>query len=138
MVVRKQLFISIIKHIVPAIAGTMLFFSCKTDIEMINALTEREQVPTMVTKNTETIYTENGIVKYRIKAPESYYYQFAEEPYNEFPLGITVYNFTDSLSVDSKLTANYAIYYEQKKLWNARYNVVAVNRKGEVLNTEQL
>ena len=71
MVVRKQLFISIIKHIVPAIAGTMLFFSCKTDIEMINALTEREQVPTMVTKNTETIYTENGIVKYRIKAPES-------------------------------------------------------------------
>lgn len=138
MVVRKESFTDIIKFIVPAIAGTMLLFSCKTDIEMINALTEREQVPAMVAKNTETIYTENGIIKYKVIAPESYYYQYAEEPYNEFPLGITVYTYTDSLTIDSKLTANYAIFYEQKKLWNARYNVVAVNSKGEVLNTEQL
>lgn len=118
--------------------GTILFFSCKTDIEMINALTEREQVPSVVAKNIEILYTENGKIKIRITAPESHYFQFAEEPYNEFPLGIEVNNFTDSLTIDSKLTANYAIYYENKKLWNARYNVVAQNSKGEVLNTEQL
>ena len=105
---------------------------------MINALTEREQVPSVVAKNIEINYTENGRLKVQVLAPESHYFQFAEEPYNEFPLGIEVNNFTDSLTIDSKLTSNYAIYYEKKKLWNARYDVVARNSKGEVLNTEQL
>jgi LPS export ABC transporter protein LptC len=130
----KKLF----KLIVPTFVGTMLLFSCKTDIEMINALTERDQVPSVVAKAIEINYTEQGKIKVSVIAPESHYFQFAEEPYNEFPKGIEVYNFTDSLTIDSKLTANYAIYYEQKKLWNARYNVVAINSKGEILNTEQL
>jgi LPS export ABC transporter protein LptC len=127
-----------IKIIVPALAGTMLLYSCKTDIERVQELAEREKVPSVAAKNIEIVYTENGKIKVKISAPESLYYQFAEEPYNEFPLGIVVINYTDSLTIDSQLTANYAIYYEKKKLWNARYNVVAVNSKGHVLKTEQL
>jgi LPS export ABC transporter protein LptC len=126
------------KIIVPAIVGTMLLYSCKTDIERIQELAEREKQPSVIAKNIEIVYTENGIVKVKIFATESLYFQFAEEPYNEFPQGIIVTNYTDSLTIDSKLTSNYAIYYEKKKLWNARYDVVAVNSRGQVLNTEQL
>lgn len=138
------MFSSIFKHrifskiIVPTIVGTMLLYSCKTDIERIQELADREKQPSVIAKNIEIVYTENGIVKVKITAPESLYFQFAEEPYNEFPQGIMVTNYTDSLTIDSKLTSNYAIYYEKKKLWNARYNVVAVNSRGQVLNTEQL
>jgi len=122
----------------PAIAGTILLFSCKTDLQMVDALTDKERLPSVIAKNIEICYTELGVAKLRIIAPETRHYKYAEEPYTEFPLGITVYTFDDSLQVESQLTANYAIYYEEKKLWNARHDVVAKNKKGEVLNTEQL
>jgi len=128
----------VFQKLVPALAGTLLFFSCKTNIDKVHELAERENVPGVVAYNIEILYTENGKIKVEILAPESRYYQFAEEPYNEFPQGITVYNYNDSVEIESQLTANYAIFYEEKKLWNARYDVVAQNAKGDVLNTEQL
>lgn len=116
----------------------MLLSSCKTDLETVKALTDQESTPGVTAKNSEIIYTEEGMMKVKVLAPVTYSYQFAEEPYTDFPEGITVFNFGDSLNIVSQLTANYAIYYEKKKLWNARYNVVAMNSKGEILNTEQL
>ena len=124
--------------IVPTLVGAILLSSCKTDIQIVNALTEREQVPSLVYENIEILYTENGKIRIRVLAPESMYYQYAEEPYNEFPKGITVYNYDDSLNIESTITANYAIFYEKEELWNARYDVVAQNNKGQILNTEQL
>ena len=126
------------KLIVPTLVGTILLTSCKTDIEIVNALTDREQVPSMVGENIEIIYTENGNVKIRVSAPETMYFEYTEEPYNEFPKGITVYNYDDSMNIESSITANYAIFYKDKELWDARYDVVAQNNKGQILNTERL
>ncbi len=124
--------------IVPAIVGTMLLLSCETDIEMINAMEEHDEVTSVVAKNIEILYTENGNVKLKVLAPETKLYQFEEEPYNEFPQGITVYTYTDSLEINSQLTAKYAVYFEEKQLWKAQYDVEAQNDKGEILNTELL
>jgi len=82
---------------------------------MVDALTDKERLPSVIAKNIEICYTELGVAKLRIIAPETRHYKYAEEPYTEFPLGITVYTFDDSLQVESQLTANYAIYYEEKK-----------------------
>lgn len=128
----------IFKFIVPALVGTILLVSCETDIEMVNLLAEREQVPNLMAKNFEILYTENGKPRISIKAPETQYFQNAEEPYYEFIQGITVFRYDDSLQIESTITANYAIFYEAKELWIARHDVVAQNRKGQVLNTEQL
>lgn len=127
-----------IHHIVLAIAGTLLIVSCKNDLETIKSLTDEENAATLSAKNSEILYTEQGKLKVKVLAPTTNSYPNAEEPYTEFPDGITVFNFNDSLAVESQITANYAIYYEEKELWNARYNVVAMNKKGEILNTEQL
>lgn len=124
--------------IVPALVGTMLLLSCETDIEMINALDEHDEVPSVVAKNIEILYTENGDVKVKVTAPETRLYQFEEEPYNEFPQGITVFTYTDSFEIESQITAKYAVYFEEKQLWKAQYDVEAQNTKGEVLNTELL
>ena len=128
----------VLKLIVPTLVGTILLVSCKTDIEMVNLLAEREQVPSLTAKNFEILHTENGKPKLRIKAPKTQYFQHAEEPYYEFEKGITVFIYDDSLKVESTLTANYAKFYEEKELWVARYDVVAQNRIGQILNTEQL
>lgn len=129
---------NILSFIVSALAGTMMLLSCKPDIESIKALTDRDSTPSMVAYNNEVIYTEGGVVVVKMTAPVTKHFQFAQEPYTEFPEGISVYNFSAEKTVDSYLTAKYAIYYDKKKLWDARYNVVAMNKKGEILNTEQL
>jgi LPS export ABC transporter protein LptC len=105
---------------------------------MVNLLAEREQVPSLTAKKFEILYTENGNPRILVEAPETEYFQHAEEPYYEFPKGITVFNYDDSLKIESTITANYAIFYEKKELWIARYDVVAQNRIGQILNTEQL
>ncbi len=116
----------------------MLLLSCKSDLESIKTLDDTESTPGMVAVKSEVIYTENGVPVAKVIAPVTKHFQFAKEPYTEFPEGISVYTFTDGKVVESYLTAKYALYYDKKKLWDVRYNVVAMNRKGEILNTEQL
>ena len=64
----------------------------------------------------------------------------AHDPYREFRKGIKIVMFEkDSLSSESAtLTANYAIFYEDRKLWEAKGDVVAVNKDGRRLYTSQL
>lgn len=112
--------------------------SCSADIEQINALDEKDDAATVIAKNSEIIYTENGLVKLKIFTPITKIYQNTKDPYNEFPEGITVYTFSDSMVIESELTAKYAINYDYKGLWSASNNVVAKNSKGETLNTEHL
>lgn len=121
-----------------ALAATTLFFGCKADTEAIQYYSDKKSIPGVTAYNSELEYTENGAVKIMVKAPITIYYQFSDEPYTEFPEGITVFTYDDTLAVESNLTAKYAIYYDKKMLWHAKNNVVARNRKGEVLNTEEL
>lgn len=127
-----------IKAITLFFAAISLFSSCTTDVKMLASLEDREKTATITAKNSEIIYTENGIVKLKVIAPLTKSYQNGEQPYIEFPEGITVYTYTDSMVLESQLTAKYANYYEKKGLWSASNNVVAKNEKGEILNTEQL
>jgi len=127
-----------LKIVVPALAGASLFLSCTPDMEVVNALTDQKNTPGVTAKNSEVLYTEGGQVKIKVIAPLTKYYQFADEPYSEFPEGITVYTFDEKKNVESSITAKFAIYYEKKELWLARNNVVGMNRKGEILNTEEL
>jgi LPS export ABC transporter protein LptC len=119
--------------------GSMVFCSCKNDIETINALTNEIKLPDQSGFNIEISYTDSGRLQGKIYAPEVNKFDRAEEPYIEFPKGMKVV-FYDSLErPTSYIRANYAIYYEKKQLWEARNQVVAENQiKGEKLETEQM
>ncbi len=114
------------------------FSSCTTNLDMVNAMEDKEDKATITAKNSEILYTENGRLKLKVLAPVIKYFQNTKEPYNEFPEGITVYTFSDSMEIESELTSKYANYYDSKGLWSASNNVVAKNSKGEILNTEHL
>jgi len=42
------------------------------------------------------------------------------------------------MNVESELKAQYAVHYEDKRIWEARKDVEVINLKGERLNTEKL
>lgn len=57
----------------------------------------------------------------------------AKEPYQEFRKGVDIvtYQKDSTGAVDATLTANYAIHYGNRKLWEAKGNVVVkIQRTG--------
>ena len=75
----------------------------------------------------------------RILAPEIERYARGEEPYIEFPQGLTAYFYDDSLSIEAYIKAKHVIYRENERLWEAKNNVEGRNLKNKnQLNTEHM
>jgi LPS export ABC transporter protein LptC len=113
--------------------------ACENDIERINLLTSDREVPTISGTNVKVIYSDSGKVRIQILAPTYKQYPKPEKPYMEFPDGMEVFFYNDSLIIESEIRSDYAIYYTEEKLWHATGNVVAHKlSNGDALNTEEL
>jgi len=122
-----------------AIALATVLFSCENDIEVVNAITNLNIAPELSGTEVEILYSDSAKLKVRIVTPELKKFRKSDnKPYIEFPKGMHVYFYDDSMTVNAEVSARYAIYWEIPKLWEARNNVVVVNVKGDKLNTEQL
>lgn len=100
----------------------------------------RERMLTEASENLRIVMTENGRPSYIFEAPVVRGYTLAKEPYREFDEGVLIITFSDdSLSVkDSELRSNYAIYYENRELWEVRGDVEVRKSDGKELYTQQL
>ena len=128
-----------IKSVILLFFGFGILNSCKNDIETIKALTSELDLPDVSGYNIEISYTDSGILKGKIIAPEVNQYLHKEEPYDEFPKGIKAIFYDLSGNTTSYIQANYAIYYEKKQLWEVRNQVFAENpTEGKKLETEQM
>ncbi len=127
-------------HIVVLVLLSLwLTTGCENDIERINLLTNDKGVPTISGTNVKVIYSDSGKVKVQILAPSYKQFPKVERPYMEFPEGMEVYFYDDSLMMESEIQSNYAVYYTEERLWHATGNV-EVHRlnNGDALNTEEL
>lgn len=99
-----------------------------------------EGLMTEYSTNRTITATENGKKKYEFFTPLLEGYTAGKEPYREFRKGVRISTYkADSANVvDVTLTANYAIYYENRKLWEAKGDVVVRKSDGKELYTEQL
>ncbi len=91
-------------------------------------------------ENISMIRSENGRRSLIFQSPLVEGYTLGSNPYREFRRGIRVTTFNDdSLStINVILDANYAIYYENRQLWEARGDVVVRKSDGKTLYTQQL
>lgn len=98
--------------------------------------------PNIMTQQSEhltIINSNNGSLSYIFEAPLLERYDMAKEPYMEFRKGIKMTTFEDSTRiVKSTLVANYAIFYEDREIWEAKGDVVVLNIEGDKLETQQL
>ncbi len=120
-------------------AGAILLCSCEERAPEIDPAAD-EALMTEYSEDLTIIESQNGKRSYRFTTPLIEGYSQAREPYREFRKGIRMVTYQDDSlsSVDVVLTANYAIYYEKRKLWEAKGNVVVEKFDGKKLFTQQL
>jgi len=102
------------------------------------AVENRSTMPVLSAHDVNTLISDSGVTRYRIKASSWQIYDKANPPYWEFPEGIYLEKFNPDLSVDAYLEADYAYYDEQARLWRLDGNVHSLNQLGEKFETPQL
>ncbi len=121
------------------LTGGFLILSCENDLERIQKITSLDHLPDAAGQKYEILYSDSFQVKVRILAPEIERYARLEEPYIEFPQGLTAYFYDDSLKIEAYIKAKYVIYREKERLWEAKNNVEGQNLKNKnQLNTEHM
>ncbi|MGM0530073.1 MAG: LPS export ABC transporter periplasmic protein LptC [Bacteroidota bacterium] len=125
--------------IIPLIFGIIVFFSaCEEDIEKVKLMRQEDIFPDQSMTNAAIKHTTNGRLKVKVTSPEINRYSSVEEPHTIFPHGLNVRFYDSTQTVESRITANYAIYHENDDRWEAKNNVVTINSEGDTLNTEYL
>ncbi|PID90315.1 MAG: LPS export ABC transporter periplasmic protein LptC [Bacteroidetes bacterium] len=114
------------------------FSSCSNKPEEIAQYSGLEKAPMLTADSIELLYTQHGRPVAKVRAKEMTSMKEGEGSYDEFPRGIEVYSYSDSGRVKAMIRSNYAKYERDRKLWDARNNVVAVNEEGDSIHTEQI
>jgi LPS export ABC transporter protein LptC len=116
------------------------FSACENDIATINSLSVTDELPIESGKNVEYIYSDSAVVRAKLTAPRLD--RFAgKKNYMELPQGMHIVFYNEEKQVQTNLTADYGIGYDDGSGMNvmeAKRNVVVINEKGERLNTEHL
>ncbi|MDE6374993.1 MAG: LPS export ABC transporter periplasmic protein LptC [Alistipes sp.] len=120
------------------LGSAILLFSCERTASTDPVAEELRM--TEYSENLSIVNSQNGRRSYHFVTPLMEGYSQAREPYREFRKGVRITTYKDdSLStVDAVLTANYAIYYEKRELWEAKGDVVVEKSDGKTLYTQQL
>jgi len=116
----------------------IILSSCSNDIKTVNIITKKENYADLSAQKVSFLYTDSGLIKANIKAPELKKYSNIEKPYMEFSKGLNIVYFGKYPDTNSSITANYAIRWINDRKWEAKGNVIARNTKGDVLNTEYM
>lgn len=99
-----------------------------------------ENILTEECENLTLTVSENGRRSYKFSTPLLEGYTLGKDPYREFRKGIKITTYSDDEMAEENatLTANYAIYYEKRKLWEAKGNVRIIKTDGTKVFTQQL
>lgn len=118
----------------------LLFAACShRDVKLRTAaVQDRSLIPVLNSDEVTTLISDSGITRYRITASKWLIYDKAQPPYWEFPKGIYLEKFNDSLAIEETIQADYAHYNDQSHVWHLRGNVHAVNRDNEQFDTPDL
>lgn len=123
------------------LAVVMLFLSasCSKGKEPVSAaITNRDSVPVMVTRDVATYISDSGVVRYKIIADEWQVFDRLEPSMWTFEQGVYLEKFNNDLSIEATIVADTAYYYDKEELWELRGNVHIENEQDEQFDTQLL
>ena len=115
---------------------SLFFSSCENDPKEIEDWTKKAELREEA-KTIESYLSQSGVMKAKLTAPLMYRYQ-RDTIYTEFPNTLHVDFYDDSVRVESWLTANYGIYYDNLNKVFLRDSVTVINNEGDTLRTPEL
>ncbi len=112
--------------------------SCTNDIDKINSFKNINNLPIESARNITMIRSDSGLIQLYMTSPQLDRYQ-SEQSFSKFPKGLKVIFYDENKNVKSKLSANYAINYEDRGLMEIKNNVIIIDiAKGDTIYTESL
>lgn len=135
--------VSLHRYIVVALSlvgSAIALYSCEEPKRVPADASSLDDFMTEYSEQLSMFQVENSAESYLFEAPLMEGYMMARDPYREFRKGINITTYDeDSVGlVKATLRANYAIFYEKRKLWEAKGDVVVIQREGRSLYTSQL
>ncbi len=115
----------------------ILMFACENKIETIRK-SDIESMPSLTVRDFETVYSDSARIVFVMRSPLLERYTDRKPQYSEFRKGINVAFHDGHPEPIASLNSKYARYLEEKKLWELKDSVTAINEKGETLETELL
>lgn len=103
-----------------------------------SAVEDRGSIPVLITDSISTLISDSGITRYRISAPRWEVYDKAVPAHWNFPQGLFLEVFDESLEVQQTIRSRYAYYNQDAHTWLLRDSVHAVNENGELFDTPEL
>jgi LPS export ABC transporter protein LptC len=116
-----------------------IFVSCENDIKEIQSFEDTQNLPIQTAEKIEIIYSDSARVKLKLYADLMERFVNPETGnYILFNEGIHVQFFNQFKQVETDLKANKAKHLESEDIWEVSDNVVVINKKGEIINSELL
>jgi len=125
------------KKIAAFLTGCFFLWSCENDMKEVAAINKRK-VQVDEGKNISSYMSQGGKMKAHLTAPLMLNYR-TDSPYVEFPKGLHVDFYKDSLVTESVTTAKYSKYLQNEQKILLKDSVVVYNKlTGDTLRTELL
>ena len=115
-----------------------LLFSCENDLEEIDKVISRNQTAIEQAKEVVMLYSDSAVVRVQVEGATMLRHLDNKNPRQEFTDGVKVVFFTPNGSVQSTLTAQYAVRMEKQDEIIVRDSVVWQSFDGQRLETEEL
>ena len=116
-----------------------LFSACsKKKHPVTDAITNRDSVPIMVTREVSTYISDSGVVRYKIIADEWKVFDRLDPSRWTFEEGVYLEKYDNNLSIEATILADTAYYYDKQELWELRGNVHIENIEDEQFDTQLL
>jgi LPS export ABC transporter protein LptC len=110
---------------------------CEKKIDIIKK-SDIESLPFQTATEVSTEYTDSGKVQLVLQAPVVEKYTNTKNPYSEFKEGLKVFFYDGHPEPVARLSSKYAKYMDDKRIWELKDSVIAINEKNEILETEML
>ncbi len=105
---------------------------------MTGAITNRDSVPIMTTRDVSTYVSDSGVVRYKIITEEWKVFDRLNPSRWTFEKGIYLEKFDNKLTIVATIVADTAYYYDKEELWELRGNVHIENEQDEQFDTQML
>lgn len=117
----------------------ILFSGCGgNNKNFAESISENDTLPSMESLGVKTMISDSGIIRYKIVTEQWTIHDKKNPPYWAFEKGVYLEKFDSLLHIDASIKADTAYYYEKKKLWELRGDVLILSQRGDKFETELL